>query len=68
MHDDKINERAFKLFIVLILDNNMQRRLQYFAVVSGQINPDWDFVQANQMSTSSKTNNLICLFETLDDI
>ena len=68
MHDDKINERAFKLFIVLILDNNMQRRLQYFAVVSGQINPDWDFVQANQMSTSSKTNNLIYLFETLDDI
>jgi hypothetical protein len=32
-------------------------------VVSGKINPDWGCLQANQMSTSSKTDNLICLFE-----
>jgi hypothetical protein len=27
-------------------------------VVSGQINPDWDSLQANQISTSSKTDKL----------
>ena len=27
-------------------------------VVSGQINPDWDSLQRNHMSTSSKTDNL----------
>jgi hypothetical protein len=37
-------------------------------VVSGQINPDWDCLQANHMSMSSKTDNLICSIETLDDI
>ena len=31
-------------------------------VVSGQINPDWDYLQANQMSISFKTDNLICSF------
>jgi hypothetical protein len=36
-------------------------------VVSGRINPDWNCLQANHMSTSSKTNNLICSFQTLDD-
>jgi hypothetical protein len=34
-------------------------------VVSGQINPDWDSLQANHMSTSSKTDNLICSFRPL---
>jgi hypothetical protein len=29
-------------------------------VGSGQINPDWDCLQANHMSTSFKTDNLIC--------
>jgi hypothetical protein len=37
-------------------------------VASGQINPDWDCLQANHMSSSFKTNNLICSFSTLDDI
>jgi hypothetical protein len=27
-------------------------------VVSGQRNPDWDSLQRNHMSTSSKTDNL----------
>ena len=67
MHDDKINERAFKLFIVLILDNNMQRRLQYFAVVSGQINPGWDLSKPINVNFF-QTDNLVCSFETLDDI
>jgi hypothetical protein len=31
-------------------------------VVFGQINPDWDCPQANHMSTSFKTYNLICSF------
>ena len=31
-------------------------------VVSGQITPDWDSLQANHMSTSSKPDNLICSF------
>jgi hypothetical protein len=34
-------------------------------VVSGQINPDWDCVHANHMSTSSKADNLICSFKPL---
>jgi hypothetical protein len=37
-------------------------------VVSGLINPDWDGLPANQMSTSLSTDNLICCFWTLDDI
>jgi hypothetical protein len=39
-----------------------------FSVVSGQINPDWDCLQANHMSSSSKTDILICSFSTTDDI
>jgi hypothetical protein len=31
-------------------------------VVSGQINPDWDCLQANQMSTYYTTDNFICSF------
>ena len=34
-------------------------------VASGQINPDWDCPQANYMSSSFKTDNLICSFQTL---
>jgi hypothetical protein len=37
-------------------------------VLSGQINDDRDSLQANHMSTSSKTDNLVCWFYTLDDI
>jgi hypothetical protein len=36
-----------------------QRQL---TVVSGPINPDWDCLQANQMSTSYRTENLVCSF------
>jgi hypothetical protein len=37
-------------------------KFQGCTVVSSQINPDWDCVQTNHMSTSSKTDNLICSF------
>jgi hypothetical protein len=37
------------------------------AVVSAQINSGRDCLQANKMSTSSKTDFSICSFETLDD-
>jgi hypothetical protein len=31
-------------------------------VFYGQINPEWDCLQANHMSSSFKTDNLICSF------
>jgi hypothetical protein len=34
----------------------------FFTVVSGQINPDWDYLQTKQMSTSSKTDHFIYSF------
>jgi hypothetical protein len=36
-------------------------------VVAGQINPDWDCLQANHMSISIKIGNLICSGLTLDE-
>jgi hypothetical protein len=33
-----------------------------FTAVSGQRNPNWDNLQTNQMSTSPKTDNLVCSF------
>ena len=33
-----------------------------------KINSDWDCLQANQISTSSKIDNLICSFQPLDSI
>jgi hypothetical protein len=33
-----------------------------------RINPGWDYLQANQISTSSKTDKLICSFQTRDNI
>jgi hypothetical protein len=41
---------------------------QMYNVVSDQIDPDWDCLQANYMSSSFKTDNLICSFWILDDI
>ena len=43
----------------------LKKTAQFFAkytVVSGPINPGWDCLRANHMWTSSKTDNLICLF------
>jgi hypothetical protein len=31
-------------------------------MVPDQINSDWDYLQANHMSSSFKTDNLICSF------
>jgi hypothetical protein len=30
--------------------------------------PDWDCLKAIHMSSSSKTDNLMCSFETLDNV
>ena len=35
-------------------------------VVSGQLNPDWDCLQANYMLSSFNTDNLICSLTTFD--
>jgi hypothetical protein len=45
----------------LLADTMFQRK---YTVVSGQINPDWNCPQANYMSTSFKTDDLICSFYT----
>jgi hypothetical protein len=37
-----------------------QLNAKSITAVSGQINPDWDYLQANNMSVSSKIDNLIC--------
>jgi hypothetical protein len=37
-------------------------------VVSGQVTPDWDCPQSNQILSSFKTDNLICSIQTLDNI
>jgi hypothetical protein len=39
-----------------------RKKAMRYTVVSGQINPNWGSLQDNHMSTSSKTNNLICSF------
>jgi hypothetical protein len=36
--------------------------LGWCTVVSNQINPYWDCLQANYMSSSFKTDNMICSF------
>jgi hypothetical protein len=42
--------------------HSLNQRKGQSTVVSGQINPDWDCLQANHMWISSKADNLICSF------
>ena len=48
-----------KSAILTTFKTDLRTTLKYHPVVSGQINPDGDYLQANQMSTSYKTDNLI---------
>jgi hypothetical protein len=50
-----------KSAILTTFETDLRTILKYHPVVSGQINSDGDYLQANQMSTSPKINNLICL-------
>jgi hypothetical protein len=45
-----------------------QLNAKSITLVSDQIKLDWDCLQANQISTSFKPDNLICSFQTLEDI
>jgi hypothetical protein len=42
------------------MDSQRTKAHSLFTVASGQINPDWDCLQANYMLSSFKADNLIC--------
>jgi hypothetical protein len=44
------------------------RLLYELTLGTGQISPNWHFLQANHMSTSSQAESLVFSFWTLDDI
>jgi hypothetical protein len=53
-------EASGKMWVGLI--HSLNQRKGQSTVVSSQLNPDWDCLQANHMWTASKIDNLICSF------